>query len=122
MPIEVFATAASAIAASAVSNVMSGRKTAMKPYNRKVLAIAMFETDNTPVIGELTWVAFNGDTEIGRGRSSLANTTGGEFRYPDDYQVLDALVGGGLNLTLEVTNTDGAAAHGAVVAILWDHL
>lgn len=122
MPIEKFATAASVIAASATLNVMAGRTTQMKPYNRKLLAMSVIETDNTPIIGELTAVVKNGDTEVGRSRSILANTTAGEFRYPDDYDVIDALINGGLNVSVELINGDGAAAHGAILALLWDHL
>ena len=122
MPIEKFATAASAIAASATSNVMSGRTTQMKPYNRTLIAISVIETDNTPVIGELTAIIKNGDTEVGRTRSILSNTTAGEFRYPEDYDVVNALINGGLNCSIDVVNGDGAAAHGALVALLWDHL
>lgn len=122
MPIEKFATAASAVAASATSNVMAGRTTQMKPYDRKLLAISVIETDNTPVIGELTVVVKNGDTEVGRTRSILTRTTAGEFAYPDDFDVIDALINGGLNISIDVINGDGAAAHGALLALLWDHL
>jgi hypothetical protein len=122
MPIEKFATAASAIGAGVTSNVMAGRTTQMKPYNRKLLAISVIETDNTPVIGELTVVVKNGDTEVGRTRSILARTAGGEFLYPDDFDVIDAVINGGLNVSIDVINGDGAAAHGALLALLWDHL
>lgn len=123
MPIEKFATAASLLAAAeAGRNVMAGRTTQMKPYNRKLLGIAVIETDNTPVIGELTVVAKNGDTEVARTRSILARTAGGEFLFPDDWDSVDAVINGGLNFSLELTNGDAAAAHGAIVALLWDHL
>lgn len=101
---------------------MAGRTTQMKPYNRKLLGIAVIETDNTPVIGELTVVAKNGDTEVARTRSILARTAGGEFLFPDDWDSVDAMISGGLNFSLELTNGDAAAAHGAIVALLWDHL
>lgn len=120
MPVEKFATAAAAIAASAVSNVMTGRKTQQKPYDRVLQGIVIAETDNTPVIGELSYVLFFGDQEVGRGRSTLAQTTGGEFRFPDDFDPVNVVLPGGLNLSIEVTNGDGAAAHGALVALAWD--
>jgi hypothetical protein len=122
MPMEKFASAASAIAAAGNANVMSGRTTQMKPYPRKLLGISLIETDNTPVIGEETYIIKVGDTEVGRGRSILANTTGGEFRYPDDFDIVDATVPGGLNVSAEVTNGDAAAAHGYIVALMWNQL
>jgi hypothetical protein len=122
MPMEKFASAASAIAAAGVTNAWSGRTTQMKPYTRRLLGISVIETDNTPVIGEITYIAKQGDTEIGRGRSILAHTGGGEFVYPDDFDVIDAIVPGGMNLSIELTNNDGAAAHGFIVAAMWDHL
>lgn len=122
MPIEKFATAASAIAASATSNIMAGRTTQSKPYERVLQGIAVIETDNTPVIGELTIVIKAGDTEIGRTRSILARTAGGEFLFPDDWDPVNVRIPANLALALEVTNGDGAAAHGALAALLWDRL
>lgn len=123
MALEKFATAASLLAAAETGrNVMAGRTTQQKPYKRKLLGVAVIETDNTPVIGELVWVVKNGDLEVARGRSILARTAGGEFLFPDDWDSVDATIDGGLNMSLELTNGDAAAAHGAIVALLWDHL
>lgn len=120
MPLEKFETASGAIAASSVSNVMSGRKTAMKPYARVVQGIAVIIRDNTPTLSDITWKAFVGDTEVASGRGILANTTAGEYRFPDDFDIVGIEVPGGMTFSLECTNADGAAAHGVGVAIAWN--
>lgn len=120
MPVEKFETASGAIAASATSNVMNGRKTAMKPYDRVVQGICVIERDNTPVIGEETWILYFGDTQVATGRSILAATAGSEYVFPDNFDIIGMTCPGGYVVTLDVTNTDGAAAHGAGVAIAWD--
>jgi len=120
MAMQKFATAASAIAASATSNVMAGNQSQQANYARTIKRIAVAESDNTPVIGEETWILKFGVVEIARGRSVLLGTAGPEFAYPDVFDDVMTLVPQGTVVNLEVTNTDSGAAHGAIVAIEWD--
>ena len=120
MPLEKFETAASFIAASALSNVLAGRKTAMKPYVRTIQGLAVIIRDNTPALGDITWRLFVGDTEVASGRGILANTTAGEYRFPDDFDVIGIQVPGGMTVTLDVTNADSGGAHGVGVGLAWD--
>lgn len=117
---EKFETAASAIAASASSNVLNGRSTQMKPYPRVVQGLAVIIRDNTPALGDVTWKLKFGDTVVAEGRGILANTTGGEYRFPDDFDLVGMTCPGGYNVTLDVTNADAAGAHGVGVAVAWD--
>lgn len=121
MALQTFATAASAIAAAQSNyNVMSGNKTQQANYKRVIRRVTMAETDNTPVIGELTWSLQLGSVEIASGRSVLLGTAGSELPFPDVYQDVMTEVPSGTTVNLFVTNGDAAAAHGAIVGIEWD--
>jgi len=98
----------------------TGTQSQQANYERTIKRIAVAETDNTPVIGEETWILKFGVVEVARGRSILLGTAGPEFAYPDVFDDVLTKVPGGTVVNLEVTNTDSGAAHGCIVAIEWD--
>lgn len=112
---------ASTIAASTTSNVLNGRNTSVAPYARTVQFLAVGIQDNTPTLGDLTWVLRAGPVEIARGRGIIVGT-GAEFTFPDSYTEVRMQIAPNAVLQLDVTNADGAAAHGAMVSMILDRL
>lgn len=109
------------IAASATANVLSGRNSSVAPYPRTVQYLSVGIQDNTPTLGDLTWVLRAGPVEIGRGRGIVVGT-GAEFTFPDSYTAIQMQVANNVVLQLDVTNADGAAAHSALVSMILDRL
>ncbi|MFN2638172.1 MAG: hypothetical protein ABR585_14230 [Gemmatimonadaceae bacterium] len=110
------------IAALAVVNVLAGDKVSTAPYPRTLRAIAVTVRDNTPALGDITWILTAGPMEIARGRGILENSSGPEITYPDGFDPVGMVIGPNTVLSLEITDADSGAAHSVMFALDFDRL
>lgn len=110
------------IAASDTTNVESGRPEQVAPYERTLIGLAVTIRDNTPALGDITYQLRAGQQIIAEGRGMLEHTTGAEVIVPDDLDQIGMKIGANVPLTLDVTNTDAAAAHSSQIVMLWDRI
>lgn len=115
---EIRRTTASVAASSTDENAWSGERFGVAPYPRTVKALAVAIQDNTPALGDMTWELYAGQQLIGQGRGILAQTTGGEFRFPEDYSPIDMVIPANVQLVLRLTNADAGGAHSSLYSLL----
>lgn len=116
----VYKDVSASIAASGKSNVLAGVSIQTATYPRTVRYAAVVIQDNTPALGDVTWVLKIGNLEVARGRGVLARTAGGELIFPDDFDPIGIQVPPGSFLNLEVTNADSGGAHSVLYALEFD--
>lgn len=112
------------IAASTTTDVFgtgSGKKISVANYPRTFQFLAVGIQDNTPTLGDLTWVLSAGPVELARGRGIVVGT-GAEFTFPDSYTEVRMQVAPGVTVNLDVTNADAGGAHSALVSVILDRL